>query len=140
VKGDYVSAGTGNLIVEVKGWDGDSGLTTTDADYWVFVTGFRKIWITPLEIYRFIERFPNSHKGIEKMIGKGDSYTKDVYKIKNNDFAQYVDNLKDKKSGYVEMILDKNDPLYWFNCIIYNKDLEIYVEGAEKIKDKLGII
>lgn len=139
VKVDYISAGTGNILVEVVGWDGNSGLTTTEADYWVFITGFRKIWITPLELYRFIETHPKSHGGREPINGKGDSYNKLAYKIKNDDLVVYISKLEDKRKGYVELITDKNDPLFWFNCLEYNSDLNNYAEKAKQIMNDLNI-
>jgi hypothetical protein len=138
VKADYVCPATGNLWIEVVGWDGDSGLTTTDSDWWIFVTGFRIIWITPLEIYRFLETHPKSHHGRESKVGKGDSYNKIVYSVNHDDFVNYVYNL-DKKNGHVEMI-DKNDSLYWFNCLKYNSDLEEkYMEDVKKMMKNLNM-
>ena len=138
VKADYVCPGTGNLWVEVVGWDGDSGLTTTEADWWIFVTGFRKIWITPLEIYRFLETHSKSHHGREGGVGKGDTYEKIIYSVNHDDFVRYTYNL-DRKNGHIDMI-DKNDPLYWFNCLNYNSDLEEkYMKNVKKMMKDLNI-
>jgi hypothetical protein len=140
VKADYISVGTGNLLVEVVGWDGDAGLTTTEADYWVFVTGFRKIWITPLEIYRFIETHPNSHTGRKSITGKTDSYDKLAYKINHNDFIKYIYKL-DKIKGHVDIISNINDPLFWFNCRQFNSDLnsEKQIKNAIIMAKELNI-
>jgi hypothetical protein len=138
-KADYVSVGTHNLLIEVFGWDGNSGLSTTESDYWVFVTGFRIIWMKPLEIYRFIEMNPNLHNGRETINGKGDTYNKLAYKIKHKEFVLYAHGLSDKNFKRVSMILDKNDPLFWFNCIKYNYDLNKYIEEAEAEMKNLNI-
>ena len=55
VKMDYKSKHTGNIVIEVQMNGKLSALSGTEAKYWVFITGYRYIWITPLEIYRFLE-------------------------------------------------------------------------------------
>jgi hypothetical protein len=141
IKADYASAGYGNVVVEVVGPHGElSGLSTTKSDYWCFVTGFRKIWITPFELYRLLETRPESHRGRETMKGKGDNYTKLAYKVKHDYLVLYITTvLADKKRGYVEIINDATDPLFWFNCLEINTELIPYIEGAEKIMKSLNI-
>lgn len=141
VKGDYISVRTGNLLVEVSGWDGDSGLRTTRADWWVFVTGFRLIWIKPLEIYRFIEKYPKYSPKIDNLNGKGDTYVKVVYKIKKEELIKYIYNNLEKNEGYIELIKSKDDPLYYMNCLKFNNELILSeaLKNAEILTKKLDI-
>lgn len=141
VKGDYISVRTGNLLVEVSGWKGDSGLRTTKADWWVFVTGFRLIWITPLELYRFIEKYPEYSIKDDNLKGKGDNYNKFVYKIKEEELIKYIYINLEKNEGYIEIIKSKDDPLYYMNCLKFNNELKLSkaLENAEILTKKLEI-
>lgn len=104
VKMDYESFYTGNLVVEVEMFGRPSALSKTKAKYWVFITGIRYIWITPLELYRFIElqRYMRA-----AFTGNGDEVEKQAYLIKHDDFIKYIYNNLDKKDGWVEMIDEK---------------------------------
>ena len=136
VKGDYMHVRYGNLIVEIYGHDGKSGLTTTKADYWVFVTGFYKIWITPDELKKYIAL---RNLSIGDVRGDGDNYTKKAYKVRHDDFIDYILNLNDKKIGLV-VPMSRNSPLYWHKCVPFNHELRKYVQEAgifEENKDEL---
>jgi hypothetical protein len=50
VKSDVYSNKTGNFVIETSYGDRPSGMTTTTADFWVFFTGAKLIWITPNQI------------------------------------------------------------------------------------------
>lgn len=125
VKMDYESNYTGNLVVEVEMFGRPSALSVTKAKYWVFITGKRYIWITPLEIYRFIELNQYSRVTFK---GDGDKEKKKAYLIKHDDFIIYVYSL-DKKDGWVEMI-KKNDVMYLDN--FFKLDIEKYLETERK--------
>jgi hypothetical protein len=112
VKMDYESRHTGNLVVEVLMFDRPSALSKTKAKYWVFITGERYIWITPLEIYRFIEL-----QGYSRVtfVGNGDTEKKKAYLIKHDELVKYVHGL-DKENGWVDMIKN-NDKMYYENLL-----------------------
>ncbi len=87
VKQDFKSEFTGNLVVEVE-FDGKpSALSTTKADYWVFVTKSAWHWITPKGICDCIRAF--SYKPVE-FVGKGDTKSKKAYLIKIEDLIKYT--------------------------------------------------
>jgi len=113
VKMDYKSKETGNLLIEVEMNGFFSALTITKAKYWVFITGYHFIWITPLEIYRFLEI--HFFYGRTKFTGKGDTAEKTAHLPNLNRFIDYVKNL-DKSEGWVENILE-NNILYYDNLI-----------------------
>jgi hypothetical protein len=136
VKGDYMTVRLGNIIVETYGHDGFSGISTTKADYWVFVTGFYKIWITPNELKKYITL---RNLSVGDVRGNGDNYTKKAYKVRHDDFIDYILNLNDKNIGLVVPI-DRNSPLYWHKCIPFNYSLRKYHQEAnifEERKDEL---
>lgn len=121
VKGDLESLKTNNVVVEVANKNGElSALSKTKAKYWVFVTGERYIWITPLSIYRFIEQYPEYHSGKMKIKGNGDNYYKYVYLLNHDKFVEYVYQLNDN-DGYVSMI-DVDDPLHIKNFKIIRNE------------------
>lgn len=113
VKQDYKSFETGNLVIEVEMKGKLSALSVTKAIRWVFITGFRYIWVTPLEIYRFMEQ--HIAYGRTQWIGTGDKHPKIAHLINHNRFVLYVNNL-DNKDGLVEMI-NKDDIMYYYNFI-----------------------
>ena len=118
VKMDYKSLYSGNLLIEVY-FNKPSALSVTKAKYWVFITGERYIWITPLEIYRFIELYQYHRK---QLTGEGDEEAKIAYLIKHDDFVLYVHRLS-KENGWVEMI--KEDDVMYVDKF-KNIDLEKY--------------
>lgn len=130
VKNDYKSYYTGNLVLEVE-MDGKlSALSLTKAKYWVFITGERYIWITPLDTYRFIEQ--HFEYGRVPFTGDGDEKEKLAYLVRHDVFVKYVHGLG-KERGWVEMI-KKNDVMYIDN--FRNLDIEKYLDEEKK---KLGI-
>lgn len=124
VKGDYKSAETGNLVIEVEMNGKPSALSVTRAKYWVFVEGYRKIWVRPLDIYRFLEA--RIYYGRTSFIGEGDTVPKWAYLVNHKEFVEYVYTLKD---GKVEMI-DEDSPIYFDN---YSKRFELK-NGNNKTK------
>ena len=139
VKGDYKSAETGNLVIEVEMYGKESALTATQALYWVFVEGYRKIWIRPIDIYRFLEQNIN-FTGKEEFIGTGDNVPKWAFLVNHRNFVKYVYSLDKRderlykkegvpesewkpkwRSGWVEMI-KKDSPLYFDN---YSKRFDL---------------
>jgi hypothetical protein len=137
VKGDYISAGSNRVWIEVFGHDGNSGLSTTEADWWIIITGFERIWIKPFEIYRFIETHPEAHNGREPELGSGDDYIKFVYKLNRKILCPYIYSLNDKKKAFITMI-PENNPLFWFNCLPLNPDMKKCIEGALIRAKELG--
>ena len=55
VKSDVYSNKTGNFVVETSYGGRPSALTTSTADFWVFFTGFKLIWITKDQIMAAIK-------------------------------------------------------------------------------------
>jgi len=89
-----------------------SALSVTKAKYWIITEGYRLIWITPLEIYRFLEI--NQYER-SLFTGNGDTSSKYAYKVDLKELIKYVYTL-DKKNGFVEM-LNKNSELYYDNIV-----------------------
>ena len=102
-----------------------SALSVTRAKYWVFVEGYRKIWIRPIDIYRFIE--PRIYVGRTTFTGEGDNTSKWAYLVNHAEFVKYVYSLND---GRIEMI-KKSSPIYYDN---YSKRFDLK-EGNNKTKD-----
>lgn len=111
VKGDYMSKITGNLVVEVEMYDKPSALSITKAKYWIFVEGYRLIWIKPIEIYRFIEL-----NGYQRTVftGSCDDKMKKAYLIPRDKLVLYIYNNLTKSNGWIE-ILKEDDILYYDN-------------------------
>ena len=95
VKQDYKSQQTGNLVVEYE-MGKPSGIQTSKADYWVFVTSEEDyIWATPQFIKDYIVFHRPEHK---EFIWPGDTKPKKVYLIRKEDFVKkLIDKSKDKK-------------------------------------------
>lgn len=119
VKNDYKSKYTGNLVIEVM-FDGKlSALSVTKAKYWVFITGYEYIWITPLDIYRFIEQ--HFEYGRVPFVAEGDYKQKWAYLVNLKVFIDYVKNLS-KECGKVEEI--KNDEIMYYDNFTSKVDVE----------------
>ena len=114
VKGDYMSAETRNIVVEVEMGGKLSGLSVTKAKYWVFVEGYRLIWLTPLDIYKFIEQDYSYNRVF--FTGKGDTIEKQAYLLPHKRLVLYAN-----KHGKVIMI-DKESPIYYDN---FSKRIEL---------------
>lgn len=87
VKQDFKSEYTGNVVVEIEFNGKPSALSTTKADYWVFVTKSDWHWITPKGICDCIRDF--SYKWAE-FVGNGDTKSKKAYLIKIKDLIKYT--------------------------------------------------
>ena len=134
VKIDFKSNYSHNILIEVE-FDGRlSALSLTEAKYWVIITGYRYIWITPLQIYRFLELHPEF--GRVRLRGKGD----DVYKYAHlplmEKFILYVHNLN-KKDGWIDMI--KEDEVLYYKRFIKSGDADDIEIDEETILDVLNI-
>ena len=77
------------------------------------MTGYDYIWVTPLNIYRFIEQ--HFEYGRVPFTGNGDNNPKLAYLVRLNKFNEYVSGLE-KTQGWVETI-KKKDILYFNNAI-----------------------
>lgn len=116
VKGDYMSAETGNLVVEVEMNGKLSALSLTKAKYWVFVEGYRLIWLTPLDIYRFIEQEYSYNRVF--FIGSGDTVGKNAYLLPHKRLVEYA-----YQCGIVMKI--KNDSPIYFDNFSKREDLKL---------------
>jgi hypothetical protein len=125
VKGDYKSAETGNLVIEVEMNGKPSALSVTKAKYWVFVEGYRKIWVKPIDIYRFLES--RIYYGRTTFTGDGDNKSKWAYLVNHKEFVEYIYTLKDSK---VEMIRE-DSPIFFDN---YSKRFNL-MNGNNKTKE-----
>lgn len=118
VKGDYrcfdPNNGTGNIVIEVEMNNKLSALSVTKAKYWVIVEGYRFIWLTPLDIYRFIDQYEYQRVSF---VGKGDTVAKKAYLLKHEELVKYAWDV-----GKVEMI-PEDHKLYYNNYIeLINKN------------------
>jgi len=120
VKNDYKSKDTGNLVIEVEMNGKLSALSKTKAKYWVFITGYRYIWISPLEIYRFLEQ--HFEYGRVPFIGEGDTKEKKAYLVTHDTLVKYIHHNLIKEQGWVTMI--KEDEVMYYDNFIkrYNKN------------------
>ncbi len=97
VKQDFKSEFTSNLVVEVEFNNTPSALSTTKADYWVFVTRFNWFWITPKQICDCIREYKYTPA---TFVGKGDTKSKKAYLIKINHiekFSEWTQKIKSEK-------------------------------------------
>lgn len=95
VKQDFKSEWTGNLVVETEFNGKPSALSTTKADYWVFVTRPHWFWITPKQICDCIRQY---HYTPATFVGKGDTKPKKAYLIKINHIQEFSEWTQKKKS------------------------------------------
>ena len=120
IKGDYKSAETGNIVVEVEMNDKLSALSVTNSKFWIFVEGYRLIILKPLDIYRFIEQGGYNRSSF---IGAGDTKLKFAYLLPHSKLVLYA---HDK--GKVVMI-EKDSPIYYDN---YTKRLDLLSNNKTK--------
>ena len=121
VKQDYESFYTNNIVIEVEMNGKLSALSKTKATYWVFITGLRYIWITPLQIYRLLEQHFEYNRVL--FTGKGDNKAKFAYLVSHNVLLKHVYGLN-KEDGWVDMI-EENDPMHRNNFIsLGNRKME----------------
>lgn len=95
VKQDFKSEWTGNLVVETEFNGKPSALSTTKADYWVFVTRPFWFWITPKQICDCIRQY---HYTPATFIGKGDTKPKKAYLVKINHIQEFSEWTQKTKS------------------------------------------
>ena len=72
VKRDFKASRTGKVFVEFFSRGKDSGIATTEADYWAFVVGEETIIIMPTDKLKIIVQ-EDIHKG--KVVSGGDRNT-----------------------------------------------------------------
>lgn len=95
VKQDFKSEWTGNLVVETEFNGKPSALSTTKADYWVFVTRPHWFWITPKQICDCIRQY---HYTPATFVGKGDTKPKKAYLVKINHIQEFSEWTQKTKS------------------------------------------
>ena len=76
VKQDWKSRYSGNLVVEIAFGGKPSGLSTTQADWWIFHTGEEYIFMQPKTIRKLIKK---EALRPAKFVGKGDVKQKEAY-------------------------------------------------------------
>jgi len=87
VKSDVYSNKTGNFVVEVEYGGRPSGLTTSTADFWVFFTGYKLIWIRREHIYRAISEAEIPKR---KFVGGSDKKEKTAHLVSVALMEQYA--------------------------------------------------
>lgn len=109
VKIDFKSNYSKNILIEVEMNGKLSALSVTKARYWVIITGYRYIWITPLQIYRFLELHPEY--GRAELTGIGDNKSKIAHLPLMEKLIRYVYTL-DKEDGWIDMV-QEDEILYY---------------------------
>lgn len=86
VKADRLSYKTGNLVIEFKCSDKDSGITTTEADYWVYFV------IKPenCEVYKFEVEELKKLVADCRIVKGGDGYRSSLYLLPVKDLEKYL--------------------------------------------------
>ena len=88
VKSDRASHKTGNVVIEDSYGGKPSGIETTKAAWWVYITKCNLYWITPKRIKRCIKE--NNLESIEFPPTQGDYKVKSLYLIKEKVFKNYA--------------------------------------------------
>ena len=88
VKSDRAAHKTGNVVIENKYGDKPSGIETTKAAWWVYITKCNLYWIKPEDIKKCIE--DNSIEAREFAPIPGDFKEKSLYLIKEKVFKNYA--------------------------------------------------
>ena len=88
VKQDKKSNYSGNFVVETEFNGKPSGISTTEADYWVFYDGECFIWITPA-------RLADAIKPLKQVIftGRGDDKPKRAYLVKKESIMSFANKI-----------------------------------------------
>jgi hypothetical protein len=120
VKGDYMSAETGNIVVEVEMNNKPSALSVTKAKYWVFVEGYRMIWLEPIDIYRLIDQKAYRRAAFT---GEGDTKEKHAYLVLHMHLVEHA-----KKYGKI-MPIKEDSPIYYNN---FSKRVELFENNYTK--------
>jgi len=93
VKYDPASHRTGNILIELYMFNQPSALLVTKADYWVFFTGDRFIWLQPIKI---IECLLMNNIPSRTFIGKGDTEPKTACLVKQPLLERYANIIQKK--------------------------------------------
>ena len=88
VKSDRASHKTGNVVIEDSYGGKPSGIETTKAAWWVYITKCNLYWIKPEDIKDCIK--DNSIEAIEFAPIPGDFKRKSLYLIKEKVFRKYA--------------------------------------------------
>ena len=88
VKSDRASHKTGNVVIEDSYGGKPSGIETTKAAWWVYITKCNLYWIKPEHIKDCIK--DNSIESIEFPPTQGDYKVKSLYLIKEKVFKNYA--------------------------------------------------
>jgi hypothetical protein len=94
VKQDYKSKYTGNIVVEIRMNNKLSALSTTLANYWVFVTHTKYAFIKPERIKDCIVQ---NNLDMKSFTSRGDTSSKDAYLIREDILFSYADKVILKK-------------------------------------------
>ena len=88
VKQDKKSNYSGNFVVETEFNSKPSGISTTEADYWVFYDGKCFIWITPA-------RLADAIKPLRQVTftGRGDDKPKRAYLVKKESIMSFANKI-----------------------------------------------
>lgn len=86
VKYDKMSIQTGNYAIEIEYGGNESGLMTTEADYWIIYDSIHYLMIEPK---RIIECILKHRLVYVDMTGKGDSKAKKAFLIKKDILKKY---------------------------------------------------
>jgi len=88
VKSDRATHKTGNVVIENKYGGAPSGIETTKATWWAYITKNNLYWITPDKIKECIK--DNNLQSLDCAPLNGDTKRKNLYLIKETLFKQYT--------------------------------------------------
>lgn len=88
VKSDRATHKTGNVVIENKYGGEPSGIETTKATWWAYITKNNLYWITPNKIKECIK--DNNLQSLDCAPLGGDTKRKNLYLIKETLFKQYT--------------------------------------------------
>ena len=88
VKSDRASHKTGNVVIEDSYGGKPSGIETTKAAWWVYITKCNLYWITPAKIKECIK--DNKIESLDCAPLGGDTKRKSLYLIKEKVFKNYA--------------------------------------------------
>jgi len=87
VKQDFKSEHTGNFVVEISMYDKPSGLMTSKAHAWIFVTPSQYVFV---ERERIRDCIIENNLQFVNFVGNGDTVAKDAYLIKKDLLFKYA--------------------------------------------------
>ena len=91
VKTDRISHRTGNVAIEDSYGGRPSGIETTKATWWAYITKYSLYWITPDKIKECIKDNNIEARTILAESNGNDEYkSKSIYLIKENTFKEYT--------------------------------------------------